>query len=102
MAGTRFSLEVQPQIPEKLSRLAELANDLLYSWDRGVRGLFYRLDTALWQSCNHNPKLFLRRVAQTRLEEAARRAGLSRPWETRRENYLHQAEHRSTGAQPLR
>ncbi|HHJ14731.1 MAG TPA: glycosyltransferase family 1 protein [Gammaproteobacteria bacterium] len=71
MSGTRFSLEVQPEIPEKLARLSELANDLLYSWDRSVRSLFFRLDPALWDSCGHNPKLFLRRVAQDRLEEAA-------------------------------
>jgi starch phosphorylase len=71
MTGTRFTLEVQPVIPSRLSRLSELANDLLYSWDRQVRGLFFRLDRDLWESCRHNPKVFLRRVAQSRLEEAA-------------------------------
>ncbi len=71
MAQTRYTLEVQPVIPPRLRRLAELANDLLYSWDRQVRGLFFRLDTELWEACGHNPKLFLRRVAQDRLERAA-------------------------------
>ncbi|ROR32811.1 alpha-glucan family phosphorylase [Inmirania thermothiophila] len=71
MQGTRYVLEVQPRIPERIERLAELADDLFYSWDRGVRGLFRRLDSALWDACNHNPKVFLRRVAQKRLEEAA-------------------------------
>jgi starch phosphorylase len=71
MNGTRYSLEVQPVLPAPLKRLAELANDLLYSWDRSVRNLFYRLDPALWESTRHNPKVFLRRVAQYRLEEAA-------------------------------
>lgn len=71
MNGTRYSLEVQPLLPERLQRLADLANDLLYSWDRSVRNLFYRLDPRLWESCGHNPKVFLRRVAQSRLEEAA-------------------------------
>ena len=71
MSGTRFTLEVQPRIPEKLQRLVELSNDLLYSWDRAVRSLFFRLDPPLWQSCGHNPKLFLRRVSQQRLDEAA-------------------------------
>lgn len=71
MIGTRYSLEVRPKIPERLDRLGELANDLLYSWDRQVRGLFYRLDPTLWEQCRHNPKLFLRRVSQQRLEEAA-------------------------------
>lgn len=71
MNGTRFSLEVQPILPESLKRLAELANDLFYSWDRSVRGLFQRLDPQLWESSRHNPKVFLRRVAQQRLLEAA-------------------------------
>jgi len=70
MTGTLFSLEVQPRIPSKLARLEELANDLLYSWDRNVRALFYRLDVQLWQSCGHSPKVFLRQVAQQRLEQA--------------------------------
>lgn len=71
MSGTRFSVEVQPKLPARLQRLEELSNDLLYSWDRRVRGLFVRIDKELWEQCGHNPKLFLRRVAQHRLNEAA-------------------------------
>jgi len=71
MSGTRYSLEVQPVLPERLSRLEELANDLLYSWDRQVRGLFFRLDPQLWEAVGHSPKVFLRRVSQRRLDEAA-------------------------------
>ena len=71
MAGTVYQIEVRPTIPEKMSGLMTLAQDLLYSWDRGVRGLFFRLDSALWESCNHNPKVFLRRISQTVLDEAA-------------------------------
>jgi len=70
MTGTRFCLEVQARIPERLSRLNDLASDLLYSWDRNVRSLFYRLDSELWDSSGHNPKVFLRRIAQHRLNEA--------------------------------
>jgi starch phosphorylase len=71
MTGTRYTLEVQPVLPTRLSRLPELANDLLYSWDRNVRGLFFRLDRAEWEASGHNPKVFLRRVAQQRLDDAA-------------------------------
>jgi starch phosphorylase len=71
MSGTRFTLEVQPRIPATLRRLEDLANDLFYSWDRQVRRLFTRLDQDLWGSCGHNPKTFLRRVSQQRLEEVA-------------------------------
>jgi len=70
MSETIFQLEIRPNIPEKLQGLEELANDLLYSWDRDVRGLFYRLDDELWESSNHNPKVFLRRIAQSKLDEA--------------------------------
>lgn len=71
MSETTFCIEVQPVIPEKLSGISVLANDLLYSWDRSVRGLFYRLDIELWEACQHNPKVFLRRIAQQKLDEAA-------------------------------
>jgi starch phosphorylase len=33
--------------------------------------LFFRLDPKLWEDCRHKPKVFLRRVSQQRLEEAA-------------------------------
>ncbi|WP_372965681.1 alpha-glucan family phosphorylase [Marinobacter sp.] len=69
--ATEFRLEARPKIPEAIARLDVLANDLLYSWDHGVRGLFARLDLPLWQKVEHNPKLFLRRVSQQRLNEAA-------------------------------
>ena len=71
MSETIFKLEVRPNMPEVLAGLYELACDLLYSWDRGVRGLFFRLDEELWENTNHNPKVFLRRIAQNKLDEAA-------------------------------
>jgi glycogen phosphorylase len=70
-SGTSFSIELQPEIPLRLARLDELANDLYYSWDRHSRGLFYYLDKELWEECRHNPKVFLRRISQKRLEEVA-------------------------------
>jgi len=70
MPGRFFTLEVQPRLPEELGRLDDLANDLLYSWNRDVRRIFSRLDDALWESCGHNPKVFLRRIAQEKLEQA--------------------------------
>ena len=72
MPGKRYSLEVRPRVPESLSALKTLANDLLFSWDRDTRGLFWRLDEDLWESVNHNPKVFLRRISQAKLEAAAK------------------------------
>lgn len=70
MKETIYELEVRPNIPESLSGLHDLANNLLYSWDRNVRGLFYRLDHVLWEQVDHNPRLFLHRVSQQVLESA--------------------------------
>lgn len=70
MPGSLFPLEVQPRLPAELQRLKEMANDLMYSWDRSIRSLFHRLDRDLWEACGHNPKAFLRRVSQRRLNEA--------------------------------
>jgi len=70
MPGSLYSLEVQPNIPPALACLHDFANNLYYSWSRKVRGLFYRMDAKLWEACGHNPKIFLRRVAQERVDAA--------------------------------
>ncbi len=70
MPGTIYSLEAQPHIPPELECLHHFANNLYYSWSRKVRGLYFRLDPELWESCGHNPKIFLRRLAQERVDAA--------------------------------
>jgi starch phosphorylase len=69
--GTRFDVEIQPVLPKRFARLEELVNDLYFSWNRGVRGLFRHLDQDSWNACAHNPKVFLRRIRQDRLDQAA-------------------------------
>jgi len=71
MAGTRYQLEVNPRLPERLARLDELANNLWYSWDRPTRDLFVRLGNKLWGAVGHSPKAALKRIDQHRLDEAA-------------------------------
>jgi len=72
MSASDFPLEVRARLPAALARLDELADNLLYGWDRRVRGLFFRMDPQLWGTCNHNPKVFLRRISQERLDGLAR------------------------------
>ncbi|HWA38552.1 MAG TPA: alpha-glucan family phosphorylase [Burkholderiales bacterium] len=69
--GTRYTLEVNPRIPQRLARLEELAANLWYSWDRPTRALFARLNPALWDASGHSPKGMLKRVDEQRLIEAA-------------------------------
>lgn len=69
--GSTFLIEVNPNVPKELSRLSELANDLWYSWDKPTRQLFARLHPNLWRVVGRNPKTFLRRVSEARLQSAA-------------------------------
>jgi glycogen phosphorylase len=62
---------VRPALPGALSRLSELAYNLLWSWDHSIRSLFRRLDPLLWKECNHNPIQLLGRISQAALDRAA-------------------------------
>jgi starch phosphorylase len=46
----------------------------MYSWDEDVRNLFSTLDRELWERVGHSPRLFLRRVDQAMLDNAAQDA----------------------------
>ncbi len=72
MPGQQYILDVHPNIPDELCRLPELANNLWYSWDRPTRALFGPLNPRLWDQVGHNPKLFLRRIDEATLHEAAK------------------------------
>jgi starch phosphorylase len=69
--GTHFSIEIQPVLPVQFARLPELASDMYYSWNNTVRGLFRHLDGDCWNACSHNPRLFLRRLRQHKIDAAA-------------------------------
>jgi starch phosphorylase len=62
---------VRPALPESISRLTEIAYNLIWSWDHTIRAIFRRLDPALWKECNHNPILLLGRISQETLNKAA-------------------------------
>jgi starch phosphorylase len=62
---------VRPALPPSLSRLSEIAYNLLWSWDHTVRSLFRRLDPALWKASNHNPVEMLGLIPQETLNRAA-------------------------------
>lgn len=61
---------VRPALPASLSRMTELADNLLWSWEPIIRALFRRLDPVLWRECGYNPVLMLGRVSQATLERA--------------------------------
>jgi starch phosphorylase len=62
---------VRPALPEQLSRMTELAYNILWAWEPSIRTLFRRLDPQLWKESGYNPVVMLGRVSQSALEKAA-------------------------------
>ena len=62
---------VRPALPDQLSRMPELAYNILWTWEPLIRALFRRLDANLWRECNYNPVLMLGRVSRSTLQRVA-------------------------------
>jgi len=65
----------QAPIPERLSRLHELAVDLWWSWNPDARAVFRRLDYTSWRATAHNPVRMLWTIPRERLDAAATDSG---------------------------
>lgn len=63
------SFNVQPNLPENIKFLEELANDMWFTWNWQAILLFVQIDSDLWTLSKRNPKWFLGSVPQTRFEE---------------------------------
>ncbi len=62
---------VRPALPPQLSRMQELANNILWAWEPPIRALFRRLDPAMWKESGYNPVVMLGRISQVTLEKMA-------------------------------
>ncbi len=62
---------VVPTLPPQLSRLRDLAYNLLWSWEYEIVDLFRRLSSEVWEASGHNPVRMLGMVPQERLQQAA-------------------------------
>ncbi|MFP4566297.1 MAG: alpha-glucan family phosphorylase [Spirochaetaceae bacterium] len=62
---------VNPNLPEPLTPLSELARNLWLSWNFDAVSLFIRLDYDAWLASRQNPVRTLGMVPQNRLEELA-------------------------------
>jgi glycogen phosphorylase/synthase len=58
---------VQSNVPDKLSALKDLANNLWWSWNFEAELLFKRMDPSLWEGVSHNPKMLLEMIDYKRL-----------------------------------
>jgi starch phosphorylase len=60
-----------PYLPQVLSGLNELANNLWWSWHPAARMLFKMLDRQAWKESGHNPVILLRQLSRDAFETAA-------------------------------
>ncbi len=58
-------------LPERLSRLWELAHNLWWSWHASASELFRLIDPLLWRNTDYNPVALLRQVEPERLEDVS-------------------------------
>jgi starch phosphorylase len=65
------NLRPDRKLPERISRLDELAHNLWWSWHLQARALFRTLDYPLWKLSGHNPVKQLREISTNRLVAAA-------------------------------
>ena len=63
---------VVPQLPNRIAKLSEIANNLWWSWNTEFLRLFREIDNDLWERCEKNPVKFLKMVNQERIEEIAK------------------------------
>ena len=59
------------ELPERLARLNEVANNLWWSWHPQARDLFRALDYPLWRMTGHNPVRQLAKIDSEKLQAAA-------------------------------
>ncbi len=62
-------ITVNPQLPKRINRLDEIANNLWWSWNTEFLKLFKEIDLDLWMEIGKNPVKFLKFVDQKKLEQ---------------------------------
>ena len=60
---------VVPQLPQRISKLSEIANNLWWSWNTEFLRLLQKIDKDLWEMCEKNPVKFLKMISQEKIEK---------------------------------
>ena len=80
-------ITVNPQLPKRIGKLAEISNNLWWSWNTEFLRLFKIIDKDLWEQSNKNPIKFLKHVSQTRLEDIAKDVAFLKSYDRIVENF---------------
>ncbi len=78
---------VNSQLPKRIGRMVEIANNLWWSWNTEYLRLFRKIDVDLWEASNKNPVKFLKAVSQEKLEDAIKDQEFLKAYDSVVENY---------------
>jgi starch phosphorylase len=65
------SFVVRARLPRRLEPLAEIANNLRWSWNERTQELFRWIDPQVWETCGHDPVRLIGLVPAARLTDLA-------------------------------
>ena len=80
-------ITVNPQLPKRIEKLSEIANNLWWSWNTEFLRLFKKIDSDLWEMANKNPVKFLKNVSQEKLENVSNNGSFLREYDKIVENF---------------
>ena len=78
---------VNPQLPKRINKITEIANNLWWSWNTEFLRLLKTIDRDLWEKCEKNPIKFLKQVSQEKLEEVEKDPAFLKEYDKIVENF---------------
>ena len=78
---------VVPQLPQRINKLSEIANNLWWSWNTEYLRLFEVMDQDLWDVSERNPVKFLKKISQEKIERAINDQEFLKKYDRVVENY---------------
>ena len=80
-------ITVNPQLPSRINKLSEIANNLWWSWNTDFLKIFKEIDIDLWERVDKNPVKFLKLVSQEKLEQAVLNPSILRQYDKMADDY---------------
>ena len=80
-------ITVNPQLPKRIEKLSEIANNLWWSWNTEFLRLFKKIDLDLWETVDKNPVKFLKLVSQEKIEKIAQDNAFLKEYDKIAENF---------------
>ncbi len=80
-------ITVNPQLPKRIEKISEIANNLWWSWNTEFLRLLKKIDRDLWEQSSKNPIKFLKQVSQERLELVSKDVSFLKEYDKVVENF---------------